>query len=336
MTKDMAKKQGRPAPAPRKVAAATKKNQAPSLDNRKAKAGGLFVLPFIVSFVVIYIPIVWDSIWFSFNEMTPNMSGYTLEFVGLKNYSDAIFVDSGYVQTLITGIKTLILNVPAIIIFSLFVAIVLNQKMVGRGIFRAILFLPVILCTGLVAKIDQSNALLSFMSSADGIMTGAVGGAAESAANDLFTMADFSFLFNNMAVGGELVHYITDLVNSIYSIINDAGVQILIFLAGLQSISPSIYESCSIDGASGWETFWKITFPMISPMILVNAIYTVIDSFTKSTNSVMSYISGIYNGSGGQVLSSAMSWMYFLLVMLMLGIVAAICSAFVFYQRRDS
>jgi len=161
MTKDMAKKQGRPAPAPRKVAAAAKKNQAPSLDNRKAKAGWLFVLPFIVSFVVIYIPIVWDSIWFSFNEMTPNMSGYTLEFVGLKNYSDAIFVDSGYVQTLITGIKTLILNVPAIIIFSLFVAIVLNQKMVGRGIFRAILFLPVILCTGLVAKIDQSNALLS-------------------------------------------------------------------------------------------------------------------------------------------------------------------------------
>ena len=111
----------------------------------------------------------------------------------------------------------------------------------------------------------------------------------------------------------------------------------LIFLAGLQSISPAIYESVQIDGASAWETFWKITFPMISPMILVNAIYTIIDSFTTNSNVVMSYINGIYNNptKGGQVVASAMSWMYFLVVIGIIAIAALLLSAYTFYQRRD-
>lgn len=110
----------------------------------------------------------------------------------------------------------------------------------------------------------------------------------------------------------------------------------LIFLSGLQSISPAIYESCQIDGASGWETFWKVTLPMISPMILVNSIYTVIDAFTASGNKVMDYIDSVYSGAvDGNVLSSAMSWMYFSLVMVIIAAVAGILSAFVFYQRRD-
>ena len=110
----------------------------------------------------------------------------------------------------------------------------------------------------------------------------------------------------------------------------------LIFLSGLQSISPAIYESCYIDGASSWETFWKITFPMISPMILVNAVYTVIDSFTSQSNSLMRYISNIYSQSGGRVRATAMSWMYFLVVIIVLVIVAAIIRAYVFYQRKDA
>ena len=109
----------------------------------------------------------------------------------------------------------------------------------------------------------------------------------------------------------------------------------LIFLAGLQSISPAIYESCSIDGASSWETFWKITFPMISPMILVNAVYTVIDSFTSADNNVMRYIDTIYEEGDGMVKSSAMSWIYFLIVLILLGIVGGIISSFIFYQRKD-
>jgi ABC-type sugar transport system permease subunit len=106
----------------------------------------------------------------------------------------------------------------------------------------------------------------------------------------------------------------------------------LIFLAGLQSISPSIYEACRIDGATGWETFWKITFPMITPMILVNAVYTVIDSFTRTNNPAMNYIAGF----GGDIeQATAMYWIYFIIIALIIAVVAAIASSFVFYQRRD-
>jgi ABC-type sugar transport system permease subunit len=107
----------------------------------------------------------------------------------------------------------------------------------------------------------------------------------------------------------------------------------LIFLSGLQAISPAIYEACRIDGASGWETFWKITFPMISPMILVNAIYTIIDSFTSASNVVMSYIYDIYESN--QSLATAMSWIYFLMIILIIGVFALVASSMIFYQKRD-
>jgi len=142
-------------------------------------------------------------------------------------------------------------------------------------------------------------------------------------------------MFSGMAVGQGLVEYVTTAINNIYDIVNRSGVQMLIFLAGLQSISPAIYESVQIDGASSWETFWKITFPMISPMILVNAVYTVIDSFTTDSNVVMRFISDQYNQPNGNVISSAMAWMYFLIVIGIIALVAGIFSAFVFYQRRD-
>ena len=145
---------------------------------------------------------------------------------------------------------------------------------------------------------------------------------------------DITALLGNMVVGTELVEYVVGVVNNIFNIVNRSGVQMLIFLAGLQSISPSIYEACKIDGATGWETFWKVTFPMISPMILVNSIYTVIDSFTKADNSVMAYIQSYYNSKSPTV-ATAMAWVYFLIVVAIVAVVAALIKTFVFYQRRD-
>ena len=137
-----------------------------------------------------------------------------------------------------------------------------------------------------------------------------------------------------MAIGGELVGYVVGLVNDIYNIINFSGVQMLIFLAGLQSISASIYEACRIDGATGWETFWKVTFPMISPMILVNAVYTIIDSFTRTSNVTMSYIQkSVYEANTSQ--GTAMYWIYFIVVMLIIAAFAGIAGTFIFYQRKD-
>ena len=314
------------------VSAPKKRKRGASLDVRKARAGWIFVLPFVLSFIIIYLPIVIDSIKYSFNKIKIGQGGgYTLEFVGWENYQEALFVDPSFVQKLTSGIQQLIFDIPAIVIFSLFIAVLLNQKMVGRAAFRAIFFIPVIISTGIIDKIDQANTMLDYMETEEGINDGS----GMNTTNEILSAVDIERLFENMKVGTELVEYVVSMVNNIYNIINRSGVQMLIFLAGLQSISPAIYESCDIDGATAWETFWKITFPMISPMILVNAIYTVIDSFTSQSNTVMSYISDTYDKAGGNVLSSAMAWIYFLIVLLIIGLVSALLSGYVFYQKRD-
>lgn len=315
------------------VPAAKKRKRGASLDNRKARAGWMFVMPFVLSFIIIYLPIIIDSIKYSFNKIKIGQGGgYTLEFVGWENYQEALFVDPQFVQTLTSGIQQLIFDIPAIVIFSLFMAVLLNQKMVGRAAFRAIFFIPVIISTGIIDKIDQANTMLDYM---ENVEEGINDGSGQNTTNEILSAVDIERLFDNMKVGTELVDYVVTMVNNVYNIINRSGVQMLIYLAGLQSISPSIYESCDIDGATAWETFWKITFPMISPMILVNAIYTVIDSFTSQSNQVMTYISNVYDQAGGNVLSSAMAWIYFLIVLLIIGLVAALLSAYVFYQKRD-
>jgi ABC-type sugar transport system permease subunit len=309
----------------------TKKRKVASLDKKKARAGWVFVLPFVIGFLLVYLPIIWNSIFMSFHSLhIVTGGGYTLEFVGLENYSDALFEDPLFVQTLITGMKELLFDVPAILIFSLFMAVLLNQKMAGRAVFRAIFFIPVILSTGIMESIEGQNILGTMMEGSDSI-----DGSEQSTASEIVSVMDIERLFYSMKIGKELVEYVVKMINEIYDIVNRSGVQMLIFLAGLQSISPAIYEACRIDGCTAWETFWKITFPMISPMILVNGIYTIIDSFTTDSNSVMKYINSVYQGSDGQVLSSAMAWMYFIIVMLMLAVAAGLFSAFVFYQKRD-
>ena len=309
-----------------------------SLDKKKARAGWLFVLPFVIGFILIYLPIVIDSITFSFTDINMRKAsqggGYYLTWAGFEHYREALFEDPDFVRVLISGLKDLVFDIPAIVIFSLFIAVLLNKKMLGRAAFRAIFFIPVILATGLINDISSLGSV-----GADYIGSGAVddGSGASSGVEEIVSLADFSWLFKNMQVGTELLEYVTGIVNNIYNIINRSGVQMLIFLAGLQSISPAIYESCSIDGATGWETFWKITFPMISPMILVNSIYTVIDSFTSSDSTIMSFIRNKYSdiANGGREVATAMSWIYFLIVIGIIAVVAGVLSAYIFYQKRD-
>ena len=309
-----------------------KKKKIASLDKRKARIGWLFVLPFIIGFLFIYLPIIFNSIKFSFNHIIIQTNGgYKLEFVGFQNYSDAFMVDTGFGTTLMNGLGQLVIDIPAIVLFSLFIALILNQKILGRAAFRAIFFIPVILTTGLIGQIEANNsALLEHMS------TGSIDTGTEASGAGILSASQLEGLFSNMVVGSGFVSIVTQIVNNIFDIVNRCGVQMLIFLAGLQSISPAIYESCQIDGASGWETFWKVTFPMISPIILVNVVYTIIDAFTATSNKVMQYINNVYDSpNNGNVMSSAMSWTYFLIVIAIIAAAAGIISSVVFYQRRD-
>lgn len=300
----------------------------PSLAERKALKGWLFVLPFVLGFILIYLPIIIDSICFSFMtvDIKTDAEGNAYTQVvshGFEFYQTMFTKDSKFVEQLGKGVGQLLWEVPAVVIFALFVAVILNQKMLGRAVFRAIFFVPVILSTGLLETLTTSSAASEEIDDGSG----------SNAATEFISTMDVRMLLSNMAVGGELVEYIVNLVNNIFNIINYSGVQMLIFLAGLQSISPAIYEAARIDGASAWETFWKITFPMISPMILVNGIYTIIDSFTRNNNTVMKYIANVYGED--QSLATAEYWVYFLIVFAIVAAFAGIVSAYVFYQKRD-
>ena len=314
-----------------------KKKRGKSLEKTKSRAGWLFVLPFVLGLVFIYLPIIIDSIGFSFMtisyEFDAGVATPILTPEGFSYYRRALFEDAGFVRNLVAGLKQLVFDVPVILIFSLFIAVVLNQKMLGRAVFRAIFFVPVILSTGLMESINASDLVAGNMQDGGDQM-----GTGESTSDQLVNAIDIAKLFEGMMVGEGLVVFVTDAVNNIYDIVNRCGVQMLIFLAGLQSISASIYEACKIDGASAWETFWKVTFPMISPMILVNAVYTIIDSFTSTSNIVMSYISTFLTAGGigpANSLGTAMSWLYFLMIIVILAVVALVASTFVFYQKRN-
>ena len=315
-----------------------KKKLRLSLTTRKALSGWIFVLPFVLGIVLFYAPIMVHSLRLMFSEFKPSAEGFQWTWVGFENFH-SIFnptrADKSFPITLVDGIQDLILQIPAIVIFALFMAIILNQKMPGRTVFRAIFFLPVILSTGLIDYFDsQSKALENMENMTGGIDTG------EGESAGIMSAMDLQSMLGNIKVGTQLVEYVVGLVNDIFDIVSRSGVQMLIFLSGLQSISPSIYESCQMEGASAWETFWKITLPMVSPMILVNFIYTVIDAFTSADNRVMTFIAGntnlsIEGGFFNQGETAVMYWTYILIVLAMIIVVALLMKTFVYYQRRD-
>ena len=320
MTKDLTLKSAK-APKRRKIA---------SLDRRKSRSGWFFIMPFLIGFVLIYLPMIYESIVLSFSELQPVDGGFEYQWTGFANYSEALFGftlnGKTFIEVLLEGLGTLAFELPSILIFSLFMAVMLNQKAAGRGLFRAIFFIPVVLSTGIMETVNAQSMSESTMGESIDDDSGS------STSEGLVSALDFEMLFASMGASG-LTGVVTDAVNNIFNIVNRSGVQMLIFLAGLQSISPAIYESCKIDGATAWETFWKITFPMISPMILVNGVYTIIDSFTVASNPVMTFINEVYKNE--DVLSSAMAWIYFMVVILIVALIASVLSAFVFDQRKN-
>ena len=239
-----------------------------------------------------------------------------------------------FIEMIFTSFANQIIDVVIILMFSLFIAVLLNTKMAGRTAFRAIFFVPVVVGAGIIAKIDASaSEILDAMSSLEGIDMGTSQGGEQ--ASGLVSSMDVEMLLMNLGLGGSLTDVVVQLVERIYEIVNRSGVQMLIFLAGLQNISPSVYESCQMEGATAWETFWKITFPMISPMILVNAFYTIIDSFTAESNEVMQAIIAISPDGVPSGAQSAAAWTYFGIVIVALGLVALVCKNFVFYDRKN-
>lgn len=308
------------------------KNRAAAGRPRKSRLnktypGWLFVSPFVFGFAVYFIWVLVDSVKFSFSKINVGKSGYTLTFLGWENYYQALRVDPDFMQILLSNVISMFTTIPVILIFSLFIAVILNKKMPGRTAFRAIFFIPVVVSVGLIEAADSGNYVLSSMSALAPIETGA-----QTSTGGLLSFADVQTLLQGLNFSPTLIEFVTGAVDNIMTVINQSGVQIIIFLVGIQSISPSIYESAVIEGATGWESFWKITFPMISPMILVNLFFSIIDFFTRSSNGIMQHI----KSKGYTGVASAMSWIYFLVITVILVAAALLIKRFVFYQNREN
>ena len=292
-----------------------------SYDGQKALWGFIFVLPWLLGFVFFFLTPLITSLQYSFSKVEASSSGIKTTFVGMSNYIDALLVNPNFNRELVESIMDIVIDVPLILIFSLFVAVILNQDFFGRGIARSIFFLPVILASGvivgleaesLVQEINQQNAAMGGISNA-------------------LRAFELERIMIGAGVNETIVLYLTGAVSRIYEIVSLSGVQILIFLAAIQGISPSVYEAAKMEGATGYEAFWKITLPMVSPLILVNLIYTIIDSFSRSPVTDLIMSTGFDNFNFG--LSSAMAWIYFISIMLILGISSYLISKKVFYQE---
>jgi len=258
-----------------------KKQKKPglTLSQKRTINGYLFILPWLVGFLCFYVRSLFMTVQFSLSELTMDVvnGGYQLEFVGLENYLYAFTVHGSFKQILTTSVADMLIDVPLIIFFSLFMALMLNRNFKGRTVVRAIFFLPVILnAEAIVDAIEMATMMV-----AGGVSASSAEMAAESSGAGM-GMAYYVDLFGNLMIPKQLLEYIVGAVDRITGIISASGVQIVIFIAALQSIPGSLYEVAKIEGATAYETFWKVTFPMVMPHIITNIVYTVVDSFVDS------------------------------------------------------
>jgi len=296
-----------------------------TLEGKNARAGYLFVLPFIIGFILFMLLPIFESFRMVFSKVTIDVInyGFRLDFTGLENLRRALTIDAEFNRLLVEELVRMVLIVPAVIIFSLFIALILNQEFKARGFVRAIFFLPVILSSGVLIGLETNNALLHSL--AETIKQ----------SNQMKTSIT-GVLENILAVEGaasRFMKYIFQVVNQIYNIAMASGIQIIIFLSALQTIPVSMFEAAKIEGATSWECFWKITFPMVSSLILVNAVYSVVDYFIRTDNRVMEkiFLALVNNLDFG--FSAAMAWFYFLIVIIVIGVTFSIFSKKVYYYE---
>ncbi len=298
---------------------AEKPKKPKTMAYKNAVAGYLFILPFLIGFVAFLLVPMGQSLRMAFSTIKFD-NGIVYTFVKLQNFKYAFTVDPDFVPRMTAELIQMAYSVPSIIIFSFFIAIVLNQEFKGRGLVRAVFFLPVILSSGVLVGLETNNTL----------MQGLKDVIAET--SNLTSITDtVKSIFMMDGGGSGIINYVFDAVDQVYDIAIASGIQIIIFLSGLQTIAPSMFEAAKIEGATAWETFWKITFPMISSLILVNVIYSIIDFFVKSDNEVMDLIKQTMVSKVEYGLSSAMAWTYFIVVSVIITVVSAIISKKVYY-----
>lgn len=284
------------------------------VEQLKSRYGRLFVLPWEIGLVLFFfIPII-TSIQYAFSKVELTVEGFKTTWVGLHWFKYYINEDPRYVDELLGSLSDFAVQIPIILALSLILAIILNQKFAGRVIARAIFFLPVIIATGVV--IEHMTAEWMTISLV----------ASSSAESNYSSMIDFDAILGNLGLPEEINELISGYIGDIFNLLWSCGIQIVLFIAGLQTIPDQLYEVSRVEGASKWEEFWYITVPMLGPTILLVMVYTMIDLFTQNKGVMKMSFDLMKNAVYGE--SSAMMWMYFLVVGALMSIVLALYNFF--------
>ncbi|MBQ9765762.1 MAG: sugar ABC transporter permease [Lachnospiraceae bacterium] len=269
--------------------------------------GLFFVAPFIIGIALFFAYPIGLSIRLAFGKVE-NIVGFQVAFVGIENFKRAFLVDTNFIPLFLQTVGNTLLKFPLTVVFSLIIAIMLNRKIVCRGLFRVIFFIPFLLGAGVV--MNQLRAL--------------------GVDREVLSIMDGKIIPYNILnyFGGDIVTAVQKVFGIIVQVLWDSGVQILLFLSGLQSISPALYEAAKIDGATEWEIFWKITIPMISPMMLLNIIYTLVNTFVDYDNQMLGYIDTWGFGNAEFGYGAALGWIYFAFVGLLMAIVFGVMKGY--------
>lgn len=305
----------------KKDGTAYKKHFRMTYEKRKSMYGYAFIGLWLAGMLIFFLVPMILSLLYSFQNVNPQNGGMKGEWTGLYNYSVSFRKDQYYRKYLVEVLLDAVKTTPLILIFSLFIAVILKQKFKGRSFSRAMFFLPVIVASGPVYSIITGDMNTSGTNNAEQFST-------------LFKTDMVTDLLNFTGVYGlseSLTSFIQSTLDNIFALVWKSGIQILLFLAALQNISPSVKEAAQIEGATSWEYFWKITFPFVSPVVVANLIFTLIDSFTDSGNLVMKRVMTMRNEWNYGV-ASAMVWTYFFIIMIIIAVVLLIVNKHVYYE----
>ena len=287
---------------------------------RNSLIGFSFTIPWVIGFIFLFLIPLIKTVLYSFSSISRGKSGFELSFVGVRNYRATFSEDPNNLRMVLTSIGNVVVTVIVVVVFSLFLAILLNQDFRGRSLARVIFALPIIIASGVVIVLLKENVLQQNMGSSDTAAT-------------LFQGNGLLDFLKLMGLPDNIVGMFESILNNIFDMVWRSGMQIILFLSALQSIPSSSYEAAKIEGATAWESFWFVTFPMISPFLLVNIVYTIIDTFTDSTNTVMSKIFSLVSGVEYEK-AAAFSIVYFILVLLVVGLVYIIMNKRISYSER--
>lgn len=290
------------------------KKKMKSIEDIKSSYGWLFISTWLVGVVLFFAIPVIQSFIYSFSQMTITEDGVNTVWVGLKNYNYIINEHTDYLNWLSRSITNFVYSLPVIVLLSMVLALLLNQKFRGRLFFRALYFMPVIIATGVV--ID----LISGMSGSD-MASSSVN---ESVSGGMFSVQDIVAV---LSLPAEVAEFVQKIISDIFNLIWNSGIQTVLFLAGLQSIPSTLYEASKVEGATKWEEFWFITFPMLSNVTLLVVIYTMVELFISNNNVVVAHV---YNLMRAAVYdeTSAMMWFYFLSIGIVMGLIVGVYKKF--------